>query len=107
MANNKEMVQLKERSFKVWTKIHITWQKEKCESVDPEYARAYEGCYAVNGKIIAFVDNGVLYLTPLEQESLNCLNKSGFIRKLFYVPFVGSLQEKCHWEHLADNYQFA
>lgn len=107
MANRKKMMQLKERSFKVWTKIHITWQQEKCESIDPEYARAYEGCYTVNERVVAFVDGGVLYLTPLKPEAINCLRDCGFIRRLFYVPFVASLQEKCNWEHLANEYQFA
>ena len=52
-----------------------------------DIARKYHKCYCINHSVVAFVYRQVMYVIPYTKSVIDTLDKRGFRREDFYVPF--------------------
>ncbi len=52
-----------------------------------EIAKKYHKCYCINRSVVAFVYRRVVYVIPYTKSVVDTLDKKGFRKEDFYVPF--------------------
>lgn len=83
--------QLKRKSMKLEEGMPVLWPKQdKPGKLKVSFIIAgieRKKAYAFTAKVIAFICDGELYVTPNTHESLEIIRNSGYKLHEFYVPF--------------------
>lgn len=85
-----QLKQLKrDHSLKITKGMLVQWDDREVELDPAKIIRTLEGkrAFATGGKVIAFVSDGELFVTPYTQESLNTLRSNDYKEFAFFVPF--------------------
>lgn len=105
---NKKTTGMYRRAIKVDKPIKVYWpQHEKKGIFDPSYAKklSLQHCYATNNGVIAYIDEGAVYVLPYSRIAMRELQENGFSEKGFYVPFSNwdyPVEKKNEWEKLKE-----
>lgn len=77
-----------------------------------EIARKYHKCYCINRSVVAFVYRQVMYVIPFTKSVIDTLDKKGFRKADFFVPFSngevpkwrqGQWKDLNHWANAENN----
>ena len=101
---NYTMENLKADSIRVYNGMitHYPQFREE-EALHLSDVATFNGCYASNNGTLAYVIEGVLYVTPATRRAYRVLREEGFQEKYFFVPFSNwdyPKEAQSRWEQL-------
>lgn len=86
-----QLQQLKCNSLKLEEGMPVKWPKlDKPGQLKPSLIISSiknEKAYAYTSRVIAFICEGELYVTPYKEDSLQVIRNSGYKLREFHVPF--------------------
>lgn len=97
--------ELKEKSLVVYTgmqRICFPSAREESISVDG-WKKIYKNCYSINNRVICYVTDKKVFVTPYTKTAVEVLETEGFHKKFFYVFFSNGdypKNEKEKWKNL-------
>ena len=92
MQHNEQFEQLKENSLHIEEGMPVRWPKlERVGQLKPSVIIQTINnpkAYAIRGKVIAYVADGQMYVTPRTTQALQTLRSANYRNFEFHVPFA-------------------
>lgn len=87
-----DLVKVRSLSFRITRNVRVFWKHNgyKEEEIDVSgIIDKYKGAkvYCLRNSTVAFIECGVMYVTPYTRNVVNSLRKHNFSSEMFYVPF--------------------